>query len=42
MLPKYGVEQSPLSGAEAIKGGAIPPLPPYVFIAYCLINDEQR
>jgi hypothetical protein len=24
--------------AEVKKGGAIPPLPPYVFIAYCLIN----
>jgi hypothetical protein len=26
------------SSAEVEKGGAIPPLPPYVFMAWCLTN----
>jgi hypothetical protein len=34
-------DHSPPPSAEVRKGGAIPPLPPYVFMAWCLTNYAQ-
>jgi hypothetical protein len=36
--PACEADHSPPSSADVRNGGAIPPLPPYVFMAWCLIN----
>jgi hypothetical protein len=36
--PVLEADQSPPSSTEVKKGGAVPPLPPYIFKTQCLTN----